>query len=111
MVGDSDMPQLAAFPPPMSAAASAPSSRGSPGSDGDDAPPPRHHEERQQGFGLRVPGTQVSSRYRGVSWCASTGAWQAVTWDADAKRPRTLGAFATEEDVRLAWAPPRIILC
>lgn len=93
VVGESDMP--GALPPPRTAA-SPPSSRDSPGAD-------EGHLENPNdtlGGGLRVPGTQVSSGYRGVSWSAKLGAWLAVAWDAGARQPRTLGAFATEEDVR-----------
>ena len=47
-----------------------------------------------------VPGTHLTSVYKGVSWSGpEQNRWLAVAWDREARTPRPIGSFATEEEV------------
>lgn len=53
---------------------------------------------------LLVPGTRLTSVYKGVSWSGpEDNRWLAVAWDRAARVPRTIGSFATEEEVRYGF--------
>jgi hypothetical protein len=44
-----------------------------------------------------------SSRYVGVSWIKPSSSWSAKLWDPQAKRSRSVGYYASEEDAARAY--------
>lgn len=47
-----------------------------------------------------VPGTKLTSPYRGVSLNASTGLWTAVVWNPQTRTAQHIGHYSTELEVR-----------
>ena len=46
-----------------------------------------------------VPGTKLTSSYRGVSWNGFTGMWTAVVWNPQTRTAQNLGDYTTELEV------------
>ena len=56
-----------------------------------------------------MPGTKVTSSYRGVSLNGSTGMWTAVGWNPQTRIAQHIGDYTTELEVTFGSDAPHAI--